>query len=356
MKTLALHELGLPANLPLPQRRDWRVGVIGLGGIAQAHLPAYRRAGWTVVAAADLDATRRERAGKEFEIETLRDDFHAVIEDPRVEVVSLLTQPNVREDVVAACARARKPLLTEKPFGLDLAACERMVRTAADAGIALAVSQNYRWLPAVFAARNLIAAGRIGRPFYVSIELHGAQDRDLANHPFYSQCADFLTVQWNSHLADLVRSLMQRDPRRVLARTSRMPGQAFVSDNVLVSLMDFDRDGTGLIVHNENHRGHLAGNQVRIEGDAGAIVFQLWGSTLTLSNREFGAEPVTIDCAPAGLLDSFCGPMADLLISLEEHREPLTSGRLNLATVRQILAEQASAAEGSTWHELERAT
>lgn len=352
MRTLSAAELGLPDNIPLPRRRDWRIGVIGLGGIARAHLPAYRSAGWQVVAAADLDPERRQHAAQEHGIASVHEDFRAVIADPHVEVISLLTQPNVREPIVAACAAAGKPLLTEKPLGLDVATCERMVRTAAGADIAFAVNQNYRWLPAVFAARGLIAAGRIGRPYFVSIEIHGSQDRELAQHPFYSRCTDFLTVQWNSHLADLIRCLMGRDPERVLARTSRMPGQAFASDNVLVSLIDFGHDGTGLIVHNENHRGRLGADRVRIEGERGTITLPLWGSTLTLSSDEFPDEPVLVECAPAGMLDSFCGPMADLLIALEEGREPLVSGRRNLATIRQILAEHASAHEGGTWQSL----
>ncbi len=352
MKSVTLAELGLPANLPLPHRRDWRIGVIGLGGISRAHLPAYRDAGFKVVAASDLDPARRQAAGAEFGIPHLHGDFRRVIEDPQVEVISLLTQPNVREEVVSACAAAGKPVLTEKPFALDLAACERMVRTADAAGIALAVSQNYRWLPAVFAAHSLIEAGWIGRPYYTSLELHGTQDRELAQHPFYSQCADFITVQWNSHLADVVRCLMQRDPRRVLARTSRMAGQAFRADNLLASLMDFGPDGTAVILHNELHRGGLNVSRVRVEGDTGTLSFGLWDTHLTLRADRLGAEPVQLDCSPPGFLNSFCGPMADLLLALEQAREPQVSGRRNLATVRQILAEDASARQGAEWRPL----
>ncbi len=352
MKTAFLSELNLPANLPLPERKDWRIGVIGLGGISRAHLPAYRAAAWNVVAASDLDPARRRSAGDDFGIPALYEDYRRVIDDPRVEVISLLTQPNVREEIVADCAAAGKPLLTEKPLALDLAACERMIHAADAAGIPFAVNQNYRWLPAPFAARGLIAAGWIGRPYFTSIELHGTQDRDLAEHPFYSRCRDFITLQWNSHLADLVRGFMDRDPQRVLARTSRMPGQAFAADNLLASMIDFGADGTGLILHNELHRGGLNTNNVRIEGDRGTLTFPVWGTSLTLRSDRLGADPVTVECAPSGFLDSFCGPMADLLISIETGREPQTSARQNLATIRQILAEDQSAKTAAEWQSL----
>ncbi len=353
MKSITLSELGLPSQLPLPQRRDWRLGVIGLGGISRAHLPAYRAAGWHVVAASDLDPAQREAAAQDFGIASLHEDYRSVIDDPRVEVISLLTQPSVREEIVAACAAAGKPLLTEKPLALDLAACERMIAATAAAHLPFAVSQNYRWLPAPFAALDLIRADWIGQPYFAKIELHGTQDRDLAEHPFYSTCRDFLTVQWNSHLADLVRGFMSRDPQRVLARTSRMPQQAFTADNFLTSLIDFGPEGTALIVHNELHRGGLNSNEVRIEGDQGTLSFLLWGKSLTLRSDRLGPEPRVLDCAPAGFLDSFCGPMADLLISIEQGREPLVSARRNIATIRQILAEDLSARNRARWEPLQ---
>ena len=66
------------------------------------------------------------------------------------------------------------------------------------------------------------------------------------------------------------------------ARTSRMPGQAFSADNLLTSVMDFGADGTGLILHNELHRGGMNANRVRVEGDQGTISFGMWDTKLTL--------------------------------------------------------------------------
>ena len=49
-----------------------------------------------------------------------------------------------------------------------------------------------------------------------------------------------------------------------------------------------------------------------------------------------------------------CGPMGDLLLSVEEEREPLVSARRNLATIRHILAEDESARRGGVWVEVPR--
>jgi predicted dehydrogenase len=350
MKTLA--ELGLPTNIPLPRRRDWRLGVIGLGGISGAHLPAYREAGWRVVAGCDIDPARRAEAQARHGVEKVSADFLDVIHDPEVEVISLLTQPNIREEVVAACAAAGKPVQVEKPLANDVATAERMVALAQRAGIALGVSQNYRWFPACFAASGLISGGWIGKPYLATIEIHGTQDDDLATHPFYAACTDFLTVQWNTHLADLIRGWMGADPVRVLARTSRREGQNFRSDNLLVSVIDYGRGGTGTVLHSELHRGGLASNRVRIEGDSGTLEFPLWHDQLTVRSNRLGKEPVQVQVRPEGFLPSMCGPMADFLRSIEERREPTVSGRRNLATLRQVLAEQQSSLAGGTWIDL----
>jgi hypothetical protein len=46
--------------------------------------------------------------------------------------------------------------------------------------------------------------------------------------------------------------------------------------------------------------------------------------------------------------------MGDLLLSVEEGREPIVSPRRNLATMRQVLAEETCVAEGGVWRELGR--
>ncbi|HUT00906.1 MAG TPA: Gfo/Idh/MocA family oxidoreductase, partial [Phycisphaerae bacterium] len=268
-ETITPRELGLPEAIPMPTRTDWRIGIIGLGSISGAHIAAYQAAGWRIVAAADLIPERRERAREQLPEAVLYDDYPDLIADDAVEVISLLTHPTLREPVLAAAAKAGKPLLTEKPLGAALPECERMGAMAAEANIPFAVSQNYRWNPANFFARHVIEGGWIGSPFFASIGIHGTQDEQLADNAFYSTCEDFLTVQWNTHLADLLRYWTGRDPRRVFCRTGRMDGQNFRSDNLLVSVVDFGEGLTGHILHSELLRSSMTASPCRVDGDAG---------------------------------------------------------------------------------------
>ena len=195
--SMTAEQLCIQHEIPLPARKDWRIGLVGFGIIAPSHVDAAKKAGWNIGAVADPVDEARDRAAKELEGVRLYSDYNELIADGDVEVITLLTQPTFRAPVVAAAAEAGKPLMTEKPLGLDLAECERMVALMEEAGAPFAVSQNYRWGGANFIATQIVEKGLIGTPFHASIEIYGRQDADLADHPFYSKCTDFLTLQWN---------------------------------------------------------------------------------------------------------------------------------------------------------------
>ena len=223
-----------------------------------------------------------------------------------------------------------------------------MVETADRAGIKLAVSQNYRWMRTNYLAYHIIKRGFIGDPFFASIEIFGRQDVDLADHTFYSQCDDFLTVQWNNHLADLLRYWTGEDALRVLARTGRMKGQNFKSDNLLVVVADFGEGLTGHILHSELLRSSLGGVQCRVDGDKGSLALD-FGSKLLLESSVLGKGTHAIDTSGLDFVSSFAGSIGGFLRAIEEDEEPPVSGRKNLATIRTVIAEDESARSGGRW-------
>ncbi len=342
-------ELDIPESIPLPKRKNWRIGIVGFGGIARgAHAPAYRDAGWSILAVADPDANAQKDAREKFGIQRIYTDYQELITDDDIEVIDLCTQPTLREEVVLAAAEVGKHLITEKPFGVTIEECTRMVEATDRAGIKLAVHQNYRWMKMNYLAHHIIKKGFIGNPFFASIEIFGQQDVGLAKHPFYSQCDDFLTVQWDNHLADLLRYWTGGDAVRVFAHTGRMKGQNFMSDNLLVVVADFGEGLTGHLLHSELLRSSLGGVQCRVDGNKGSLTFD-FDNTLMLESSILGKGTLTLDTSGLSFVSSHCGSMGDFLMAIEEDREPLVSGRRNLSTIRTILAEDESAKSGGRW-------
>ena len=94
------------ANVERWQER--RIGLIGPGNIAQAaHLPAYRRLGLNVVAAADVNPAIRERMRRHWGIEALYDDYHAMLDRERLDVVDITVHERWSDVKVDAVRAAR---------------------------------------------------------------------------------------------------------------------------------------------------------------------------------------------------------------------------------------------------------
>lgn len=349
---ITCEELGIPARFPLPKKNDWRIGFIGFGGFANAHRRAYTSAGWPIVAVADPSPAARERAKELTGVERLYEDHHGLLADGNVDVVLLITQPTFRETIISDIAAAGKPVLCEKPLARTREECERIVKIVDESGIPFAVSQNYRWAGVNYHVGRIIEKGYVGTPYFAAIEIHGRQDVELVDHPFYSTCKDFLTVEWNVHMIDLLRHWTRREPQRVFACTRRMTGQNFASDNLLLSFVDFGEGLTGHILHSELLRSELGSRRCRIDGDEGSLVFDLSGNVLTLDSKQLKHSPVELDLTDTEPMHSQCGSMGDLLISIEEGREPTVSARRNLATMRQVLAEEESVKAGGKWMEV----
>ena len=215
----------------------------------------------------------------------------------------------------------------------------------------MAVHQNYRWYCMCFYAHHIIQRGLIGEPFFAGIEICGPQDVLLAGHPFYSKCGNFLTVQWASHTVDLLRYLTARDAVRVFARTARTRNQNFVSDTIMAMIADFGEGLTGHIMHHELLRSSMEAGECRIDGDKGSVVFD-FDQYLRLESSLLGEGVRTLDVSGIEFPNAWCGTMGDLLISIEENREPLVSGRRNLATMRTVFAVDKSAKAGGKWVDL----
>ena len=148
------------------------VAVIGFGWMGRVHSQAYARVRHhfpdlplvpELVAVADEVPGRAEHAAAQFGFTTAVQDWREVLADSRVEAVSV-TAPNwLHREIGVAVAEAGRHLWIEKPVGVT-ADDARAVGAAVDAaGVQSAVGFNYRNAPAVAMAREMLAAGEIGR-------------------------------------------------------------------------------------------------------------------------------------------------------------------------------------------------
>lgn len=164
------------------------VGVIGFGWMGRVHAQAYARVRQhypglstvpRLVAVADGEPGRAAEAAGIFGAEYATLDWHEVVEDQSIDAVSV-TAPNfVHREIGCAVAESGKHLWIEKPVGLGAEDARAVAAAAAASGVHTAVGFNYRAVPAVSAARAIIADGGIGAVTHARICLFS----DYAAHP-----------------------------------------------------------------------------------------------------------------------------------------------------------------------------
>jgi len=148
-----------------------RVGVIGGGSIAKAHVLAVRslRSYFgadgrdpEVVAIADVVPEAAEHAARAYGVERWTADWMELIDDEAIDMVTIAVPNDQHEAVAVAAVGAGKHVMSEKPLAHSVEAGRRMLLAANNAGVVHSVNLNYRSIPAVRYARELISDGAIG--------------------------------------------------------------------------------------------------------------------------------------------------------------------------------------------------
>jgi predicted dehydrogenase len=139
------------------------VALIGTGMVAGAHARSLQDLADRVDVRGvySRNADRRSAFAAEFGFPAAP-SLEALLADPALEVVIVVTPPDARLEIVTAAARAGKHLLLEKPLERTAAAAQRIVRICADAGVKLGVVFQERLRPQSLALQQLVASGELG--------------------------------------------------------------------------------------------------------------------------------------------------------------------------------------------------
>ena len=109
---------------------------------------------------------RAEAFADQWGYESVETDWRKLIERDDIDVIDIAAPNNVHHDIAIAAAEAGKAILCEKPLALNCKEGEAMVRSVEKAGVPNMVWYNYRRVPAVTLAKNLIDEGRLGKIYH----------------------------------------------------------------------------------------------------------------------------------------------------------------------------------------------
>ncbi len=325
----------LPWQPPMPRSYRPRIGLIGAGGIASAHLDAYRTAGWEVAAICNRTLSRAEAKAAEFAPDArVTDRIEDVLNDPTIDVVDITPHPADRLPIMEAALKAGKHVLSQKPFVLDLAEGARLVKLALDNGVKLAVNQNGRWSPHMAWMREAVRAGLIGDLISAHTSVHWNHGW-IAGTPF-EKIDDLILYDFGIHWFDFLRSVVGDRAKSVVAMAAPAPGQTARAPLMAQVLVRMDQGQASLVFDGGAPFGprdttYIAGTlgSLRSEGP------DLGQQEVTLTTAQGFARPTLTG---NWFNDGFRGAMGALLVAIEDDTEPANGAEENLHSLALAFA------------------
>jgi predicted dehydrogenase len=215
-----------------------RVGVVGTGSIAEAHVVGYRAAGAEVVALCDISSATLAARQKEWEVPNGFADYAEMLRNSDIDAVSICTPNSTHHPITIAAAKAGRHVLCEKPVSLDLAQADEMIAACEKAGVVLQVGHHMRSWTSAVRAKQMIDAGAIGGVTYVRLrQAHDWGGATSVRGVFASRelSGGGTLLDNGCHLFDLARYLAG-DVANVFARMATRKFAVEVEDTAVSSL------------------------------------------------------------------------------------------------------------------------
>lgn len=335
-------------------QKRFGIGVIGAGMAAKPHALALKaledridvRGVWR------RDAAARQAFCAEYDFPAAP-SFEALLADPGVEAVLILTPPNAREEIVAAAAAAGKHVLMEKPVERDTSAATRIVETCESAGVTLGVIFQHRFRAASQALAEKIAGGELGALFAVHLVVPWWRPQqgyyDKPGRGTFAQDGGGVLITQAIHSLDLMLSLTG-SVKAVTALAATTGFHQMETEDFVAGGLEFANGAVGAVMATT---ANFPGGAESLTLNCAKASATLSGGTLTLnwfdgrtetvgeaSNSGGGADPMAFP------FDWHMAQIAEFAEAVQAGRQPLSTGRSALRVHQLIDALIASSREG----------
>jgi predicted dehydrogenase len=266
------------------------VGMLGYGFMGKAHAHAYGSLARLtdppaiprLVAIAGRTAPAVETAAARFGFERATTNWHDLVADPEIDLLDNSGPNRLHAEPTVAAAAAGKHLLCEKPLGLDAAESHAIWRAAEAAGVVHMCGFNYRFLPAVGLARELIRGGELGEVHRFSCSYLQDWLADAsAPHVWRldrEQAGAGALGDLGTHAVDLARFLVGEIAAvrgEVRTVVPERPGGPVTVDDAFHALVEFEGGATGSIAASRLCHGRRNSLSFEVNGSRGTVVFDV---------------------------------------------------------------------------------
>lgn len=341
-------------KVPMPEQAR-PIALVGAGGIVKdAHLPGYKKAGWRVFGIYDPVKEKAARLAEEFNIENVFDSLNQMIQEAPEDIVYDIAVPANYLKGVLEQLPDRAVVLMQKPMGEDIHEAKLIRQVCQDKKFIAAVNFQWRFIPAIVAAKNMIDAGLIG-------QLHDMEIRMNIYHPWHLWEFLFKVPRMEMlyhciHYIDLLRYFFG-NPKKVYAKTLKHPKMMQLASTRSIIVLEYDDIIKAHINTNHGHEFGLKHQEsfIKFEGTNGAIMATI-GTNI---NYPFGVpdtfeyvilednkapEWKSVAFDAAWFPDAFIGSMANLMCYAEKSSSVLLN---SIDSAYQTMAVVEAAYESS---------
>ncbi len=199
-------------------REKVRIGIIGVGRIAMAHIDAAMdlRDDLELTAIADIRTDRARDIANKFAVKDVYADYHNLLRDPQIEAVVVCLPNYLHHQVCRDAARCRKHILVEKPMAVNLREADEMIEAARENQVNLMVGQSRRFSDAIWEIRERV--DEIGPPFRIDINFLVSFPEPPTDWWKSSEKAGGLVILLQgSHSVDTILWLLNRIPSTIFS-------------------------------------------------------------------------------------------------------------------------------------------
>jgi len=155
-----------------------RIGMIGYGFMGRAHSNGYNRVKDffdleylpVLQAVAARDPAKAQAFADRWGYKRVETDWRKLVAADDIDAIDICTPNNLHAEIAIEAAKHGKAILCEKPLSMDVAEGEKMCEAVEKAGVPNTVWYNYRRIPAVTFAKQIIDSGKLGRIFHYRAE------------------------------------------------------------------------------------------------------------------------------------------------------------------------------------------
>ena len=338
---------------PLPNESR-PIVIVGAGNVVQnAHLPAYRKAGFPVAAIVDLDLEKASRLAAENGIGLATTSLSEAIDHAPKKSVFDIAVPAAMLPKLLPLLPDGSAVLMQKPMGETIEEAEIILSICRKKRLTAAVNFQLRWAPNMLAATGLRDAGMLGAVHDMEVQVNVHQPWEI--WPFLANAPRLEILYHSIHYIDLMRSWLG-DPQGVYAKTVRNPRTPNLAATKSVIVLDYGDWKRAYIATNHSHDfgPALQRSYIQWEGTEGAVRAKMGvnlnypvGEPDTLEYVQHGKPMRLLPIQGNWFPDAFMGSMGSLQAHVEGTTDVLPASVEDaIKTMRIVEAAYRSSRRG----------